>query len=105
MFLCPNCGNLLLTEHDGRICFYCNTCPYRYYLNGRAARGVRLAKKPVDVVLGGDAAWEGADRTENRCPECDHNMAYWVQIQIRSSDEPMSRFYRCCQCGYQWRED
>jgi DNA-directed RNA polymerase III subunit RPC11 len=31
-------------------------------------------------------------------------MAYFMQIQIRSADEPMSTFYKCCKCANQWRE-
>lgn len=40
------------------------------------------------------------------CPKCEHDRAYFMQIQIRSADEPMSIFYKCCNeaCQHQWRE-
>lgn len=40
------------------------------------------------------------------CPKCEHGRAYFMQIQIRSADEPSSIFYKCCNpsCNYQWRE-
>lgn len=40
------------------------------------------------------------------CPKCENNRAYFMQIQIRSADEPSSIFYKCCRntCGHQWRE-
>ena len=40
------------------------------------------------------------------CPKCENNRAYYMQIQIRSADEPSSIFYKCCRnsCGHQWRE-
>ena len=44
------------------------------------------------------------DKTEATCPKCDHGLAYFMQIQIRSADEPMSTFYKCCSCANQWRE-
>jgi len=28
-----------------------------------------------------------------------------MQIQIRSADEPMTTFYKCTKCSYQWREN
>jgi len=55
-------------------------------------------------VLGGDEAWKNVDRTAVECPKCDHGYAYFMQIQIRSADEPMSTFFKCCKCGHQWRD-
>lgn len=105
-------------------------------------------RKEVDDVLGGSAAWENVDSTDGnvifcnqhvslhknpylpspavaRCPKCEHGRAYFMQLQIRSADEPMSIFYKvcgaftdriilmahiylimsqCCKCAEQWRE-
>jgi DNA-directed RNA polymerase III subunit RPC11 len=89
-----------------------------------------LKRKEVDDVLGGAAAWENVDSTEGtvqlpmltfaikryflshalhitaECPKCGHGRAYFMQIQIRSADEPSSIFYKCCneKCQNQWRE-
>ncbi|CAO1631799.1 unnamed protein product [Parajaminaea phylloscopi] len=40
------------------------------------------------------------------CPKCDHDRAYYFQLQVRSADEPMTTFYRCTKpsCTHQWRE-
>lgn len=63
-----------------------------------------LEQKEVDDVLGGPDAWKGVDQTDATCPKCDHNKAYYKQIQIRSADEPMTTFYMCSnsECGYKW---
>ena len=47
-----------------------------------------------------------AHSTSATCPKCENNRAYFMQIQIRSADEPSSIFYKCCkhECGHQWRE-
>jgi len=61
----------------------------------------------VDDILGGAAAWETAERTSTVvCEKCGHHEAFFMQIQIRSADEPMTTFYRCAnlQCNYIWRE-
>jgi DNA-directed RNA polymerase III subunit RPC11 len=39
------------------------------------------------------------------CPRCSHQRAYFFQMQTRSADEPMSTFYRCVECGHQWKEN
>ncbi len=41
-----------------------------------------------------------------KCPKCEHPRAYFMQIQTRSADEPMTTFYKCCspECGHRWRD-
>ncbi len=62
-------------------------------------------RKQVDDVLGGAAAWENVDSTEVDCPQpdCTGARAYFMQLQIRSADEPMSIFYKCVACAHLWR--
>lgn len=40
------------------------------------------------------------------CPKCSHSRAYFMQMQTRSADEPMTIFYKCCSptCGHRWKE-
>ncbi|RUP49350.1 putative Rpc11-DNA-directed RNA polymerase III subunit C11 [Jimgerdemannia flammicorona] len=107
MLFCPSCANVLLVQNDGSgQVFYCQTCPYVFPIHGKHASRKRLQRKEVDDVLGGAEAWQNVDSTEAPCPKCEHPRAYFMQIQIRSADEPMSTFYKCCnpKCGYQWKE-
>eukprot|EP00246_Nothoceros_aenigmaticus_P006038 TRINITY_DN1877_c0_g1_i6.p1 TRINITY_DN1877_c0_g1~~TRINITY_DN1877_c0_g1_i6.p1 ORF type:complete len:111 (+),score=17.30 TRINITY_DN1877_c0_g1_i6:234-566(+) len=109
MEFCPTCANLLQLEHSkdtGHLRLYCPTCPYVYRIDRKVSKKLALPRKQVDDVLGGDDAWKNVDRIEVSCPKCGHNAAYFMQIQIRSADEPMSTFFKCCNnnCTYQWRE-
>jgi len=65
-----------------------------------------LVFQELDDVLGGSAAWANVDSTAERCPKCSHSRAYFMQIQTRSADEPMTTFYKCCNqvCGHRWRD-
>lgn len=62
-----------------------------------------LKRKQVDDVLGGDDSW--GNQTQGKfvnhplnlkltwiapCPKCDHPMAHFMELQIRSADEPMT---------------
>lgn len=40
------------------------------------------------------------------CPKCGHTEAFYMQIQTRSADEPMTIYYKCCNfsCGFRWKE-
>ena len=132
MWFCPFCGNLLQihtsTHHTPK--FQCTTCPYHLFITSSSTQstssstsssssssavpaphlksGYRnklpLTPKPLDDVLGGSAAWENVDKTQAPCPKCDSQTAYFMQMQIRSADEPMSIFYKCTQCAEQWNE-
>ena len=130
MKFCPQCGSLLLIEESttlekldgdgGRMSvededevdkvevaimqFRCQLCPYVHEIKDSYTTTLRTKKKEVEDVFGGDEAWENVDRTEAICPECSNNDAYFKQIQIRSADEPMSTFYRCCKCSAKWND-
>jgi DNA-directed RNA polymerase III subunit RPC11 len=86
--------------------FACPACPYHYPLSRPLSKRLPLLHKQVDDVLGGDDAWKNVDATDAACPKCEFQRAYFMQIQIRSADEPSSIFYKCCrqECGHQWRE-
>lgn len=69
----------------------------------------RLKRKELDDVLGGEEAWKDADSTSGTpsvystkrireliegivapCEKCGNDRAYFMQMQIRSADEPMT---------------
>ena len=106
MHFCPICGNLLLLE-EATSCmrFCCPTCPYVYNLKNVYSSKVKTKKKQLDDVLGGADAWENVDKTSVKCPQCGYDSAYFMQIQIRSADEPSTLFYRCVRCSKQWNEN
>ena len=92
----------------------------RLTLTGRLRRVqithvVPTHSKEVDDVLGGEEAWCNVDATAGArcwrrsahvsreltprvaaavCPKCSHNKAFFMQVQIRSGDEPMTTFYK-----------
>lgn len=47
--------------------------------------------KPFEVVEG-----------ISECGKCNSKKTWSVQKQVRSSDEPMTTFSRCVECGHQW---
>ncbi|EJU03983.1 hypothetical protein DACRYDRAFT_63561 [Dacryopinax primogenitus] len=108
MLFCPNCSNILIIAADtGRNKWRCPTCPYEFPIHKQMSSRTRLKRKEVDDVLGGEAAWKDADSTSASCEKCGNDKAYFMQLQIRSADEPMTTFYRCTRstCGHNWREN
>jgi DNA-directed RNA polymerase III subunit RPC11 len=66
MLFCPHCANLLLVEqsHDHQLYFTCRTCGFRFLVDRKLTVAMRLERKEVDDVLGGEEAWKNVDKTE-----------------------------------------
>ena len=106
MLFCPTCGNILLLEKgSGSNRYFCKTCPYIFNINKKIERIETFDdKKIVDLVYGGKDAYKDAATTESICPKCGHNRALFKEIQIRSADEPTTIFYKCVNCGKEYKE-
>ncbi|XP_050517431.1 DNA-directed RNA polymerase III subunit RPC10 [Diabrotica virgifera virgifera] len=105
---CPFCHNLLFVEENvqRQLQFTCNICPVFFPLTKFMSVRNFYKLKEIDDVLGGEEAWKNVDSTEETCPKCSHKRAYFMQLQTRSADEPMTTFYRCCnpECNHNWRD-
>ncbi|KAF7266587.1 RNA polymerase III subunit K [Rhynchophorus ferrugineus] len=105
---CPFCSNILFVEENvsGNIQFTCNICPVYFPVKKNISYRSYYKLKEIDDVLGGEEAWKNVDSTEERCPKCGQDRAYFLQLQTRSADEPMTTFYRCCnnECNHNWRD-
>ena len=108
MFIfCPICGTLLtLQEGKNGLEYQCATCTYIWQVKRRHSTRKYPRLKEVDEVLSDASIWENADATDEKCPKCEHPRAYFMQMQTRSADEPMTNFYQCCnkECSNRWKE-
>ncbi|CBZ25715.1 putative RNA polymerase III C11 subunit [Leishmania mexicana MHOM/GT/2001/U1103] len=60
-------------------------------------------------VVKAETSAEGGQITTIPCQNednpCRSTKAYFIQIQMRSADEPATVFFKCVECGHQWRQD
>ena len=70
MQFCPTCSNMLQvgTVSNMGYRFYCQTCPYVHTIDGKISRKIKLDRKVIDDVLGGEEAWKNVDSTEGLKP-------------------------------------
>ncbi|KAE9416114.1 hypothetical protein Angca_004057 [Angiostrongylus cantonensis] len=104
---CPFCGSLLQVEEgDSCMQFSCPSCPFTCPVTKKVSSRIYPKLKDLEEVLGGPSVWDNAQVTDERCPNCSHGRAYFMQIQTRSADEPMTIFYRCANvdCAHRWRD-
>lgn len=106
IIFCPNCGNrLLLTEGETSYVFKCLTCPHIQRVKDRITAAKYPKLKDVDDVLNDANTWKNVDQADTKCPKCEFEKAYFMQLQTRSADEPSTTFYRCVNCTYNWKEN
>ena len=61
----------------------------------------------TDLIISSSDSWSNVSKLSGfgiHCSQCGSDEAYYKQVQTRSSDEPMTVFYRCTKCGHQWRD-
>ena len=113
MRFCPWDGSLLsvssgASDESGRLAFSCPTCDFQSEITTTIRKRTTLVPKKVDDVMGGLDAWKNSPmQSEVLCDRCRGKGAYYIQIQTRSADEPMTIFYKCidvADCGHEWRE-
>ncbi|RNE97004.1 RNA polymerase III C11 subunit [Trypanosoma conorhini] len=117
MYFCPFCGTLLLIEpHHPTNRFVCSSCTYvapilsaqPLTVNHSLLKFNKAVEEDTDVKTEGETLDAGqviTVRCQNDEKACDGTRAHYVQIQMRSADEPATTFFRCLKCGFQWRQD
>jgi DNA-directed RNA polymerase subunit M len=99
------CGGLMLPKNvKGKLVLECRKCRSRQKAKGRGFKlKERIGHERGEIVVV-DQELEVLPKTRQSCPRCEHPYAFWWLQQTRSGDEPPTRFLRCVECGYRWRE-
>jgi transcription factor S len=101
MQFCPKCGSLLMMKKTK---FGCPRCDYvaKEEINLEVKESVKETRA-VAVVDEKDSEMHPV--TDNDCHKCGNNRAYFWTRQMRSGDEPESKFFKCTKCKNVVRED
>ena len=98
MEFCPNCGKMLVPK-DGEIKCSCGyeknlkIDDYKFSRKVETKENIKMLGKDVDV----------GDMTNEVCPECGNDKAYYKLLQTRSADEAPTRIFTCTKCKHRWR--
>jgi len=99
---CPKCHRLMRPDRPAKV-WRCSSCGTKVPLG----TGVEVGRsdvraRTVAVVEEGKTAT--LPTTQEQCPKCGNDTAYWVLRQTRGADEPETRIFECTKCGHKWRE-
>jgi DNA-directed RNA polymerase subunit M len=105
MQFCEECGSLMHADGKEMVCSSCGATQSKD--ESRAEAFVTTETQTDDDVIESspDADFEGKPTADDvTCEECGHGEAWYTIKQTASADEPPTRFFKCKQCGYRWRE-
>jgi DNA-directed RNA polymerase subunit M len=105
MQFCDDCGSMMTPEDDVMVC---SSCGARDAQDEAAAEEfVSTDEQTFDDVIESseDANFEGKPTADDViCDDCGHTKAWYTIKQTGAADEPPTRFFKCQECGYRWRE-
>jgi DNA-directed RNA polymerase subunit M len=105
MQFCEECGSMMHNEDGVMVCTGCGATTERD--EERAAQFVSTEEQAdTDVIETEEGAdFEGKPTAKDVvCDKCGHSEAWYTLKQTASADEPPTRFFKCKECGYRWRE-
>nr|PVC52569.1 RNA polymerase small subunit [Theileria orientalis] len=104
---CPLCHSILYFEAKefSQSSFTCLRCQYFMPITKNYYRATLYnIGKDVDKTSFSTNEFEHSPKIPAVCPYCNNNEAYFMSIQTRSADEPMTQFFVCTSCTKRWRE-
>jgi len=104
MMFCPKCGAMLRPKvvRDKKVM----ACSCGYVTDKNASSTVKFTEKREDMNRGVEIVEKEISPhpiIDEECPDCKNPKAYTWSQQMRAGDEPETIFYKCTQCGHQWR--
>jgi DNA-directed RNA polymerase subunit M len=107
MQFCDECGSMMRSMGSKMVCAS-DDCRHTVEKDEEKAEAfVSTEEQSGDELIetSEDAGFEGKPTaTDVTCDECGHGEAWYTIKQTASADEPPTRFFKCKDCGYRWRE-
>jgi len=94
MEFCPKCGAILMMKTKK---FGCPRCSYTAKGKVDMTMKEKIEKQPEVAVIN-EKQGEVYPITDFDCEKCGNSKAYFWIRQMRSGDEPESKFYKCTKC-------
>ncbi len=94
---CPKCGSIAINKKNKLVCINC----------GEEIKSSKIKESAKENEKSFGAIEEEPEihpKTDETCPKCGNNEAYYWSVQTRAADESPTRFYKCTKCSHVWRE-
>lgn len=104
MQFCDACGSMMRKENDVMQCTVCGqTAEHAHDSDAFVSTQEQAGDELIETSA--DASFEGKPTDDSvHCDDCGNDTAWYTIKQTASADEPPTRFFKCTECGYRWRE-
>ena len=104
MQFCDDCGSMMRKEDGVMVCASCGqTAEQTVDSEAFISTEEQTDDELIETEEGAD--FEGKPTAKDvNCDKCGHDEAWYTIKQTASADEPPTRFFKCKECGYRWRE-
>ncbi|MDO5851822.1 MAG: transcription factor S [Methanobacteriaceae archaeon] len=103
MEFCPECGTVMFPKDDK---FTCQNCGFTEEVTEESKSSYNVSEElnQEETVIVTDNNINTLPTIKAICPKCGNKLAFWWLQQTRRADESETRFLRCTECEYTWRE-
>lgn len=99
MEFCDKCGGMIVMK-DARA--VCASCGAKSKKQPKLKTAEKIEEKSKVAIIKHQEE-DFYPVVEMVCPKCKNKKAYFWTMQTRSSDESVTRFYKCTECKHTWR--
>jgi DNA-directed RNA polymerase subunit M len=107
MQFCDHCGSMMVSR-DGEMVCTDDDCGATAEQEAGLSDQYTSTESQSDaevIETSEEANFEGKPTaTDVTCEQCGNGEAWYTIKQTASADEPPTRFFKCKECGYRWRE-
>jgi len=107
MQFCDDCGSMMRSEDGRMVCSNDDCGATAEQDRDLAAQFTSTESQSGDELIETEegAEFEGKPTADDIvCEECGHGEAWYTIKQTGAADEPPTRFFKCKECGYRWRD-
>lgn len=108
MRFCKKCGSIMFPDKEkDQLVWKCRKCGRTEKAKKEETLIVSKEKKDKKEipVIDMDKEKKKLSVVDVKCHKCGNVGAMWWLQQTRSGDEPATRFFKCVECGFTWREN
>ena len=107
MQFCDECGTMMVSQDGEMVCTNDDCGATADRDADRADAFVSTTEQSGDELIETEEndQFEGKPTADDvKCEECGHGEAWYTIKQTGAADEPPTRFFKCKECGYRWRD-